>query len=62
MNFLDAKTECLTHHLGNDGGVDQPRICGNNNRCAPCANDESLVNNDRGQPSLAKPKLSIPKE
>ncbi|KAA3470547.1 hypothetical protein EPI10_016246 [Gossypium australe] len=60
LDLLDAQIERLTRRLGNDDVVDQPHIRGNNARCAPCANDETLVNNDLGQPSSAKPKLSIP--
>ncbi|KAL1160506.1 hypothetical protein V6Z11_A07G069800 [Gossypium hirsutum] len=62
LNCLDAQIERLACKLDNDDGVEveQSRARGNNARHAPRANDETLVNNDCRQSSLAKPKFSIP--
>ncbi|KAH1056690.1 hypothetical protein J1N35_034755, partial [Gossypium stocksii] len=57
LECLSTKIECRNCKWGEK--FNQSHFRANNARRVPRANDETLVNNDRGQHSLAKSKFLI---
>ncbi len=58
LERLSIKIERWNRNWGDK--IDQPLFRANNARRVSHANDETLVNNDRRQHFLAKPKFNIP--